>query len=57
MSVMTTNNASDFQTLWWLDRARFLDGDIILLMEGLLGQQIAGSDLMDNIQDNLKVAI
>jgi hypothetical protein len=55
MSVMTTNNSSEFQTLWWLDRARYLDGEIILLMEGLLGQQIAGSDLMDNIQDNLKV--
>nr|SVE85745.1 EOG090X0D00 [Daphnia pulicaria] len=54
MSVMTTNNSSEFQTLWWLDRARYLDGEIILLMEGLLGQQVAGSDLMDNIQDNLK---
>lgn len=57
MSVMTTNNASQLQTLWWLDRARYLDGDIVLLMEGLLGQQLAGSDLMDNIQDNLKVSL
>ncbi|XP_057380848.1 uncharacterized protein LOC130703374 [Daphnia carinata] len=54
MTVMTTNNASELQTLWWLDRARYLDGDIVLLMEGLLGQQLAGSDLMDNVQDNLK---
>lgn len=56
MTVMTTNNASELQTLWWLDRARYLDGDIVLLMEGLLGQQLAGSDLMDNVQDNLKVS-
>ncbi|XP_057379662.2 uncharacterized protein LOC130701895 [Daphnia carinata] len=46
--------ASQFQELLWLERARLIDGNIILLMEGLLGQQVAGSDLMENIQDGLK---
>lgn len=47
--------ATEFQELLWLERARLIDGNIILLMEGLLGQQVAGADLMENIQDVLKV--
>ena len=32
-----------------------MHGDIILLMEGLLGQLLAGADLMKNIKDHIKV--
>ncbi|KZS02863.1 Uncharacterized protein APZ42_034531 [Daphnia magna] len=47
--------AAQFQQFLWLERARLIDGNIILLMEGLLGQQVAaGADLMENIQDGLK---
>ena len=46
---------SELQKLLWLERARHLDGDIILLMEGLLGQPVAGADLMKNIKENFKV--
>nr|CAH0103909.1 unnamed protein product [Daphnia galeata] len=45
---------SELQKLLWLERARHLDGDIILLMEGLLGQPVAGADLMKNIKENFK---
>lgn len=55
MSVMPIGNPTEFQTLLWLERARYLDGDIILLMDGLLGQQVAGGDLLENIKDKLKV--
>jgi hypothetical protein len=51
----TNGGASDFQKLMWLERARHLNGEIILLMEGLLGESVAGADLMDNIKENLKV--
>ena len=47
--------ASEFQKLLWLERARRLDGDVILVMEGLLGQPVAGADLMKNIKVNSKV--
>ena len=46
---------SELQKLLWLERARHLDGDIILLMEGLLGQPVAGADLMKNIKEHFKV--
>ena len=49
--------SSEFQELLWLERARLIDGNIILLMEGLLGQPVAGADLMENIQSDLKVII
>jgi hypothetical protein len=51
----TNGGASEFQKLMWLERARHLNGEIILLMEGLLGESVAGADLMDNIKENLKV--
>lgn len=47
--------SSAFQELLWLERARLIDGNIILLMEGLLGQPVAGADIMENIQNDLKV--
>jgi len=50
-----SDSASEFQKLMWLERARQLNGDIILLMEGLLGQSVAGDDLMNNIKENLQV--
>ena len=46
---------SELQKLLWLERARHLNGDIILLMEGLLGQPVAGADLMKNIKELFKV--
>ena len=55
MSVMPIGNPSELQTLLWLEKARYLDGDIILLMDGLLGQQVAGGDLLENIKDKLRV--
>jgi hypothetical protein len=51
----TNGGDSEFQKLMWLERARHLNGEIILLMEGLLGESVAGADLMDNIKENLKV--
>jgi hypothetical protein len=51
----TNGGASEFQKLMWLERARHLNGEIILLMEGLLGESVAGADLMNNIKENLKV--
>jgi hypothetical protein len=50
-----TIESSAFQELLWLERARLIDGNIILLMEGLLGQPVAGADIMENIQNDLKV--
>lgn len=55
MTTMTVDNPSEFQRLLWLERTRLLDGDVILLLEGLLGQQVAGGDLMENIKDKLEV--
>ncbi len=55
MNVMTTGNASEFQRLLWLERTRLIDNDVVLLQEGLLGQQITGVDLLQNIKENLKV--
>jgi hypothetical protein len=46
---------SELQKLLWLERARHLNGDIILLMEGLLGQPVAGADLIKNIKEHFKV--
>ena len=46
---------SELQKLLRLERARHLDGVIILLMEGLLGQPVAGADLMKNIKEHFKV--
>ncbi len=46
---------SELQTLWWLERARWIDTEIILLIDGLLGKHVAGVDLMKNIKENLKV--
>jgi hypothetical protein len=51
----TNGGASEFQKLMWLERARHLNGEIILLMEGLLGESVAGADLMNIIKENLKV--
>ncbi|EFX65004.1 hypothetical protein DAPPUDRAFT_117646 [Daphnia pulex] len=51
----TNGDASEeFQKLMWLERARHLNGEIILLMEGLLGESVAGADLMNIIKENLK---
>lgn len=55
MATMVDTNPTEFQRLLWLERTRLLDGDIILLLEGLLGQQVAGGDLMENIKDKLQV--
>lgn len=55
MNVMTTGNASEFQRLLWLERTRLIDNEVVLLQEGLLGQQITGVDLLQNIKENLKV--
>lgn len=55
MTTMTVDNPTEFQRLLWLERTRLLDGDVILLLEGLLGQQVAGGDLMENIKDKLEV--
>ncbi|EFX78809.1 hypothetical protein DAPPUDRAFT_245652 [Daphnia pulex] len=57
MSGGRTNggDASEFHKLIWLERARHLNAEIILLMEGMLGESVAGADLMNNIKGNLKV--
>ncbi len=49
------SGASEFQKLMWLERARHLNGEIVLLVEGLLGESVAGADLMNNIKENPKV--
>ena len=46
---------SELQKLLWLERARHLISDIILLMEGLLGQPVAGADVMKNIKEHFNV--
>lgn len=48
---------SELQTMLWLEQARLLNSNIVLLMDGFIGQRVAGSDLLDNIQHNLKVYI
>lgn len=52
-----TNNSNipDIQILLWLERSRWIDTEIVLLMDGLLGKHVVGVDLMKNIKDNLKV--
>lgn len=57
MTTMTIDNPTEFQRLLWLERTRLLDGDVILLLEGLLGQQVAGGDLMENVKDKLEVYV
>lgn len=46
---------SRFQTVLWLQKARDLDGNVLSLMKGLLGQFITGTDLMESINKNVKV--
>lgn len=55
MITMTVQSPTELQRLLWLERARLLDGDLILLLEGLLGQQVTGGDLMENIKDKFEV--
>ena len=50
------SDGADVQTiLWRLERARLVDSEVILLMDGLLGRSVASVDLMKNIKVNLKV--
>lgn len=51
---VSANGISELQKLLWLERARLLNGEIVLLMEGLLGQPVTGSDLSGNIQEKKK---
>ncbi len=55
MLSIPTGNFTELQRILWLERARFIDSDVILLLEGLLGRPVAGVDLMNNIKENLRV--
>lgn len=55
LSIPPTGNFTELQRILWLERARFIDSDVILLLEGLLGRPVAGVDLMNNIKENLRV--
>lgn len=46
---------SFIQTVFWLQKARELDGNIFSLTKGLLGQLITGNDLMETIRKSSKV--
>lgn len=46
-----------FQRFLWLERAREVDGNIILIMKGLLGQHLGAVDLMEAISRSTNVII
>lgn len=44
-----------FQSFLWLERAREVDGYVIVIMKGLLGQQAGAADLMEAISRSTNV--
>lgn len=48
---------AEFQRLLWLERAREIDGNMIVIMKGLLGQQAGGVDLMEAISRSTDVTL
>ena len=57
MLSIPTGEISDMQRVLLLEKARYIDSEVILLLEALLGRTVASVDLLKNIKEHLRVLL